>query len=114
MFVQIDGNVCQDPKKITDKFCVIRMAENYKEKGEEETIYIDVKVFEKNISDLEYYQITKGDRLMVSGRLVKDDYEKDGEKKERFAIIADSIKKIWKKPAQQKSDQKTESNGHKF
>lgn len=113
MFVQIDGNVCQDPKVITDKFCVIRIAENYKDKGEEQTIYLDVKVFEKNISDIEYYQITKGDRLFISGRLVKDDYEKDGEKKERFAIIADSIKKIWKKPQSQEKS-KTESNGHKF
>lgn len=115
MHVQIDGNVCQEPKRVSEKFCIIRMAENYKERGVEETIYIDVKVFEKNISDLEYYEITKGDRLMVTGRLIKDDYEKDGEKKERYAIIADSIKKVWKKTQAQKTSEKTsEPNSHKF
>ena len=101
MKVQIDCNVCQDVKKVSEKFHVIRIAENYKvdKNGPESTFYLDVKVFERTIPDLEYFEIKKGDRLIIEGKLIENEYEgKDGVKKKELVVIADSIRKVWQKP----------------
>jgi single-stranded DNA-binding protein len=106
MKVQIDCNVCQDIKKISEKFYVLRVAENYKKDkdAQESTFYLDVKVFERTIPDIEYFEIQKGDRLLIEGKLVEDEFESNGEKRKQLAVIADSIKKVWKKTASKKED----------
>lgn len=97
MRVQLEGNVCQDVKKMSEKLSIIRVADNSKEKDKEVTIYIDVKIFERTMKDVEYYEVKKGDRVIIEGRLVEDEFEKDGIVTKKFAVIADSVKKLWRK-----------------
>jgi single-stranded DNA-binding protein len=101
MLVKLEGNVCQDVKKVSDKLSIIRLAENFKrdKNSPEQTIYWDIKVFERCQSDLDYFQIQKGDKLLIDGKLIEDEFEKEGVMIKKFAIIADSIKKIWRRPS---------------
>ena len=54
------------------------------------TDFINIKVIGKNAENLEVY-CRKGSRIGVVGRIENDTYEKDGEKKTFFRIVADRI-----------------------
>lgn len=54
------------------------------------TDFINIKVIGKNAENLEVY-CHKGSRIGVVGRIENDTYEKDGEKKTFFRIVADRI-----------------------
>lgn len=101
MQVKLEGNVCQDIKKVSDKLSIIRLAENYKrdKTSPEQTVYWDIKVFERTQSDVDYFQVGKGDKLIIEGKLTEDEFEKEGVIVKKFAVIADSIRKVWRRPS---------------
>ena len=51
---------------------------------------IKVKAF-KDLAEQIGNSVTKGDRLIVTGRLTEERWEKDGETKRRMVLIADAI-----------------------
>ncbi|MAR66587.1 MAG: hypothetical protein CL833_04975 [Crocinitomicaceae bacterium] len=99
--VRLVGNVVSEPKVFdTEKdFAVVRVAVNSKVGDREDTLYIDVKMFGRAFGDLKYYDIQKGDRVQVDGRLITEDFttSKGEEVKNRPAIIANSVSKFFKK-----------------
>lgn len=100
--IRLVGNVVSEPKVFENdrgNFGVIRVAANSKIGDREETLFIDVKLFGRAYGDLNYYDINKGDRVQVDGRLVTEDFTtKDGEEvKNRPAIVANSVVKFFKK-----------------
>jgi single-stranded DNA-binding protein len=99
--VRLVGNVVKAPKifeKETGNFGVVRMAVNTKRGEREETLYIDVKLFGYTFNDLGYYDIDKGDRVQVDGRLVMEEFtNKEGVDVTVPAIIADNVVKFYKK-----------------
>jgi len=74
------------------------MAVNSRRGDKEETLYIDVKLFGHVFNDIEYYDIDKGDRVQVDGRLVMEEFtNKEGTDVKLPAIIANSLVKFHKK-----------------
>jgi len=103
------GNMVTD-MKIIDKgnpFGVARIAVDNGYKETKETLYLDVKFFKKGLADARYYDIQKGDRISIEGRLVDDSYKKeDGTTFIKFAIITTWVRKI-AKPVTQNKDVET-------
>jgi len=101
------GNVVKEPKVFeTEKgnFGVVRVAVSSRRGDREETLYIDVKLFGHTFNDLTYYEINKGDRVQVDGRLVMEEFtNKDGVDVKLPAIIANSVVKFYKKAKDQAS-----------
>jgi len=60
------------------------------DKWEDETSYFDITVWGKPAENLKL-KIRKGLLVAVSGRLKQDRWEKDGQKKSRIYINADSV-----------------------
>ncbi len=61
-----------------------------KESGEMEYTpnFIDVKTFNCKLN------LKKGDQVLVTGKLIKETWEKDGEKKSKTLVQADNVKLI--------------------
>ena len=95
------GNVVKEPKIFdTEKgnFGVVRIAVNSRRGDREDTLYIDVKLFGNTFNDLSYYEIGKGDRVQVDGRLVLEEFtNKEGTDVKLPAIVANSVVKFYKK-----------------
>lgn len=104
--IRLVGNVVKEPllkEGPVAKFGIIRIAVNSKYKEEEETLFIDVKLFGHVYTDLDYYEIKKGDRVQVHGRLVLEEFTtKDGVDVKAPAIIANSLVKFHKKVKEEK------------
>lgn len=93
------GNMVTDveEKGETKTFGVARMAVDNGYKEKKETLYLSLKFFKKGFSDALYYNIQKGDRVSVEGRLVDDSFTKDdGTMFIRYALIVTWIRKIAK------------------
>ena len=87
----ITGNLTKEVKIISDKFAVMRIASNYKDRdGNIQSMYLDVKIF--SLQDLDYFKPEKGDRVTVTGKLVLDEH--DGKKE--MVVICDHFEKIWR------------------
>jgi single stranded DNA-binding protein len=100
--IRLVGNVTKDPNVLNSsstEFAIVRLAVNTKYGEREETIYIDVKAFGNSFRDLSYFEVSKGDRIQVEGRLVMEDFTtKDGvEVRNHAAVVANSIFKIHRK-----------------
>lgn len=50
------------------------------------------------MGDIDYFQPEVGDRLVVTGQLALDEYEKDGVARSSMVIYCDHFEKIWRKP----------------
>lgn len=108
--IRLVGNVTKEPQILnssTTEFAVIRMAVNTRYGEKEETIYIDVKAFGNSFRDLKYFEVGKGDRVQVEGRLVMEEFTtKEGvEVKNHPAVIANSIARFHKKQKVESEDQ---------
>lgn len=99
--VRIIGNLVKDPEIIETergKFGKLRVASNTKRGENEETLYIDVKLFGYAYNDLEYHQLIKADKVLVYGRLKIDEYEdKNGNQRREPVIYANNVMKINKR-----------------
>ena len=102
--IKLVGNVVKDPAVFdtkTGKMGRLRMAVNNRrgsgEDAKEEVLFIDVKLFGNTFKDLEYFDLSKGDRISVSGRLVMEEFvNKDGNAVKDYVIYAFSVLKIAK------------------
>lgn len=57
---------------------------------DDKSCWLNVTCFKKTAENL-VESIKKGDLLMVEGRLELQEWEKDGEKKQAYAVLADTI-----------------------
>jgi single-strand DNA-binding protein len=77
------------------------------ENWEDETSYFDITVWGKPAENLKQ-KIRKGLLVGVSGRLKQDRWEKDGQKKSKIYINADSVQIL------EKTEKKAETNNDGF
>lgn len=66
------------------------LASNQYSAGKESTLFTDVVVWGKQAESLAPY-LNKGTFIVVKGRLQLDQWEKDGEKRSKLRVVADSI-----------------------
>ena len=94
--VEIVGNVARDPELKTvgakgTALATFAVAHNYKQGDEERVSFFDVVCWQKlaeNVAD----SVSKGDRVVVSGRLEQQTWEtEDGSKRSRVQIVADEV-----------------------
>ena len=99
--IRLIGNVVKDPtvrEGANGPFAIVRIAVNSRWGEKEETLYIDTKLFGKSYTDVEYYEINKGDKVQVDGRLVMEEFtNKEGNEVRLPAIIANSMVKFHKR-----------------
>lgn len=105
--IRIIGNVVKEPNVLGEsdnKFGRIRIASNTKKGDKEETLFIDVKLFGSSFKDLEYHNISKGDKVIVYGRLAIEEYtDKEGNERRDPVIYGNSLIKVARKPVSTKS-----------
>lgn len=93
----LKGNAVADVKMLgeTGSVGVLRIAVDTGTKSNKKTMFINIKLFEKTLKDIDYYSIGKGDSVLVEGKLAEESFEaKDGTKIKSFEVIADSVTKI--------------------
>lgn len=73
-------------KAIID-FC---LAINEKRKGKTETLFIECTAFDKCAESCSEY-LGKGSQVMVEGRLVKEEWIKNGEKKSKMKVMCNGV-----------------------
>lgn len=83
------GNLVRDPE---DKgSCVVfTIAVNERAKGEDKTLFMRCVAFQKT-GELVMSYVTKGQNVLVEGRLVSEEYEKDGQKRISYSLLANSV-----------------------
>lgn len=97
--ITVIGNVGRDPElRYTGSgvpVCKIPLADTRGKKGEEQkTIWYDIVTFNET-AEAVAARVTKGNRLLVSGRLQIEDYtKKDGTPAKRVEIIADEVAEV--------------------
>jgi len=93
------GNVTSDPvlKAVGENsVCNFSLAVNRKSKSKtgaviDETCFIEVNVWNKQAQLVKQY-VSKGDPILVEGRLKQDNWlDKEGNKRSKHSIIADSV-----------------------
>ena len=57
----------------------------------EETLFMDCVTFGKQAEVVDKY-LSKGLRCLVEGRIVKEEWEKDGEKRSKYKVITNDVK----------------------
>jgi single-stranded DNA-binding protein len=95
------GNLVKDLEEFkTDRgiFYIARIAVNTKRGEIIDSMFIDVKIFGNLCNDIEDDPISKGDRILVLGRLSIDEFTDKNEIKRREPVVyANSIAKIKKR-----------------
>lgn len=94
--VVITGSVCEVTAR--NKVTIVRIF-NANPRSETEKLFIDVKFFDK-LAETTATHIKKGSKVLIDGRLVSEEWEKDGEKRRAMAIVADTFQFIGGKPAE--------------
>jgi single stranded DNA-binding protein len=99
--VYLIGNLVTDPEKFQTKNGTagrVRVAVNSRLGENEETLYMDVKLFGKTSNDIDAYSLSKGDRVHVVGRLVSEEFNnKEGQKVTKVLVYANQVSKIEKR-----------------
>lgn len=98
------GNLTKDPElRYTPKgtpVCTLRLASTTKYKSgdsmKDETLFINVVVWGKQGETAAQY-LAKGKSVLVEGRLQEQRWEKDGQQKSRFEIVAQDFRFLSKK-----------------
>jgi single-strand DNA-binding protein len=102
--VVIAGNLTRDPElRYTAKgtpVCNMSVALNSKYGDTEEVYYADVVVWGKQAESVQQY-LSKGRQCIVEGRLTKQEWESDGQKRSKTVITASAVKFIGSKQASQ-------------
>jgi len=90
----IIGHITRDieTKYNGEGLCIasLGIAINEKRKGKEEASFFDVKAFGKTAENIAKF-FTKGKPILVEGRLTQERWEKDGQKRSKVVIIADTF-----------------------
>src|SRR5271169_1255218 len=69
----------------------------------EEVLFINVTVFGKQAESCGQY-LSKGNPVLIEGRLRENKWEKDGEKKSRMEVIANTVRFLPKRDSQRRSE----------
>ena len=90
-YISLIGNLTKDPEYKTTKndkeLAVIRVAVNQRLSREnEETLYIDINAWGWHVPYCKNVDLSKGDRVMVTGRL-QDRSGVDKDEKKRFNVV---------------------------
>jgi single-strand DNA-binding protein len=94
--VTIAGNLTRDPEikflKSGTAVTELSVAINRKDKeGEDHTSFVDVKAWQ-SLAENASESLTKGMRVVVSGRLEQETWEdKEGNKRSKLVVVADEI-----------------------
>lgn len=94
--VTLTGRLTQDPQTRTAgdlQIANLRLAIPRRKGREGEdrgAVYIDVVTFDGLAKVCGQY-LTKGRRVAVAGRLELDEWEKDGQRRQRHKVVADSV-----------------------
>lgn len=91
----VKDSVVSDGGDGKEKFGRFRLATDIGSKSKE-TLFLDVKMFGRAAGDIDYYKLNKGDKVVVTGRLNQETYEKDGTEYKSLVITADSAHKVAK------------------
>lgn len=104
------GNLTADPVSQTldsgMEICKFTLAVNETYKGKEETLYMDVTVFNKQAINCAKY-LAKGNPVLVDGKLKQENWETpEGQKRSKITMTAFSVTFISKgeKPKQEGDD----------
>jgi len=92
--VILAGNLTRDPeirytpngKAVGD----LRLAITTKFKENEDTCFVDVTVWDRQAETCGEY-LSKGSPILVEGRLKFDEWEKDGQKRNRLSVVASRV-----------------------
>ena len=99
--IRLIGNLVKDIEEIATergKFYIARIATNTKRGEIIDSMFIDIKIFGNLCTDIEEDPISKGDRIIVLGRLSIDEFTDKNEIKRREPVVyANSIAKIKKR-----------------
>lgn len=99
--IRLIGNVVFDPDLYEStngkNFGKMRVATNTKFGDVERSCFINVKMFGRAFKDFEYYEVEKGDKVVITGELVQEEWEKDGEKRTDYVVYANTIAKLHRK-----------------
>jgi len=105
--IRLIGNIVKDPDVYESdhgKFARLRIASNTKRGETEDTLFIDVKLFGNVFKDLEYHNLSKGDKVVAYGRLAIEEYtDKNDIKRREPVVYANNVIKIAKKQNSEKS-----------
>jgi len=102
--IVLKGNLVDDPEVTqvgandTDK-CKFRVASN---QFGGETLFLDIEAWRKTAVNCGKY-LVKGSPVLVDGRLVQNNWEKDGEKRSKVFISADAVEFLGK-PAEKEDE----------
>lgn len=97
--VTVVGNLTADPELKTTKtgssvlrvgVAVNRRWKNKQDEWEEETSFFDVNAWGE-LADNVASSLSKGSRVIVSGRLEQQSWEKEGQKQSKVVLVADDI-----------------------
>lgn len=95
------GNLVKEPSIIESergKFGKIRVAVNTKRGEIEDTLFIDVNLFGQSFNEEDVSSMIKGDRVLIYGRLVVEEYEdKEGIKRKEPVVYAFNVIKLAKR-----------------
>ena len=99
--IRLQGNSTKDPeyKNISEKDLVtFRLAVNESiGKGKEETIYMDVDGWDSHARYAENVLLSKGDRVIVTGRLKQREWtDKNGANRVSYSVLPSTFSKVVK------------------
>ena len=94
--LRLIGNLTRDPELVDlpsgSTLAKLRVASTTKYKEKEETIYLTVKLFGNVVNDVTKYDVKKGRRVHITGRLVLEEWvDKEGNKKSELVLFASSV-----------------------
>jgi single-strand DNA-binding protein len=106
--VQLKGNLTKDPeyKNVSDRDLVsFRIAVNERiGKEKEETIYLDVDGWGSHATYAQNVSLSKGDRVVVDGRLRQRNWEdNNGVKRTAYSVLPSTFSKVVK-PQRESTD----------
>jgi single-strand DNA-binding protein len=110
--VQLADRLTRDPEirytqggvAVADfSLAVSRFWKNDKGKSQEETDFIDATAFGRTAEVIQKH-LGKGRAVYVEGRLKLDQWEKDGQKRSKLKVVADSMQFVGPKPQAETSE----------
>lgn len=108
--VILKGNLTRDPeyKNVSDRELVsFRIAVNESTgRDREETVYLDVDGWGTHAAYAQGVSLTKGDRVIVDGRLRQRNWEdSNGQKRTSYSVLPSTFSKVVKPPQRQESQE---------
>lgn len=96
--VTLIGNVTSEPKIYGDGGVGrLRVAVNSGREESKQTLYITCKLFGRQVGEINYFSISKGDKVYVNGRLVTEEFTREDQTSGSETLVyVSEIQKIHK------------------